>query len=122
MAEAAAGTGGGRVNNRIKHQPPTRELLSQLWADDRWTVRAIASRFRVSETTVGGWAKRFGLGFKRNTRPVFAKKRKREYFNDSMKEEKDGPLPGDPTPEEITELAAYVIARRIMSKRVVDHD
>jgi hypothetical protein len=100
--------------SRVRIQPPTREHLEQLWLSPEWTVRMIAARFHVSETLVALWAKTFGFRHKRNTCPMFVTRRKAEHFNDSTAAVQDGPMWGDPTTEEISELAAYCRARRVM--------
>jgi hypothetical protein len=101
--------------SRVRIQPPTREHLEQLWLSPEWTVRMIAARFHVSETLVAVWAKAFGFRHKRNTCPMFVTKRKAEHFNDTLNEDTDGPLLGDPTPDQITELKAYLKAAHIMA-------
>lgn len=94
---------------------PTRDHLERLWHDPDWSIRNIARLFKVSETLVSGWAKRYGFPYKTWRRPVVCVQRPKEYFDNSIEPVLDGPLPGDPTPEQIAEMTAYCRARRVMA-------
>ena len=96
---------------------PSREAFTAAYLDHTVTVNELCLRYRVSDTTVKHWARRFGLpprptgGWRGNVRaaPITLK----EYEN-HCEEVSDVPQWGDPTPAEIAELAAYCRARRVM--------
>lgn len=77
----------------------TKDEFTAMWTSSLSTLE-IASRCGRSESNVVQWAARFGLPPKATPE------------NDC-----EGPMPGDPTPEEIEELKAYANARRIIAKR-----
>lgn len=97
---------------------PTREEFAALWHDAGVTVVEICRRLRISDTTCAKWARRWGLrprtsgGFRPPSKapPIILK-----HGEDHCREVLDGPGPGDPTPEEIRELAAYCRARRVVA-------
>ena len=96
---------------------PSREAFTEAYLDRSISVSELCLRYRVSDTTVKHWARRFGLaprptgGYRTpsNAPKIILK----EHENHCV-EQHDGPLWGDPTPEQIAELAAYCRARRIV--------
>ena len=96
---------------------PSRDAFTLAYLDRSVTINELCLRYRVSDTTVKHWARRFGLpprptgGWRNNVTaaPIVLK----EYDN-HCREVVDVPLWGDPTREEIAELSAYCRARRIM--------
>ncbi len=82
----------------------------------------IALRFRVSDTTVKSWARRFNLpprktGGWRGNKPAPRIVLKAE--ENHCEPVNDGPAWGDPTPEQIAELAAYCRARNILTMQTM---
>jgi hypothetical protein len=97
---------------------PSREAFSAAYMNMSLTVEDIALRFRVSDTTIKSWANRFNLpprkkGGWRGNKPAPRIVLKRE--DDHCEPMNDGPMPGDRTPEEIAELAAYCRARSLLA-------
>ena len=96
---------------------PSREAFTEAYLDRSVSVNELCLRYRVSDTTVKHWARRFGLaprptgGYRTpsNAPKIILK----EHENHCI-EQHDGPQLGDPTPEQIAELAAYCRARRIV--------
>lgn len=84
-----------RVVSHEERLPMIREEFVRLWNDSQVTCGNIANRFGVHVGTVRGWAQTLRLGNKAFFAP-----------------DRSGPLPGDPTPEEIAERAAECRARR----------
>lgn len=77
-----------------------RDEFVRMWRDPSLSKRDVGRRFGVAKATTAKWARVLGLGEKACSEP-----------------DRSGIPPGDPTPEEIEELAAYAIARRIMEHR-----
>ncbi len=96
---------------------PSREAFCAAYLDRSVSVNELCLRYRVSDTTIKKWARRFGLA----PRPTGGYRTPSNAPRIILKAEEnhcepvnDGPLWGDPTPEQIAELAAYCRARRIM--------
>jgi hypothetical protein len=97
---------------------PSREAFSAAYMNLSLTVDDIAIRFRVSDTTIKNWARRFNLpprttGGWRGGKPAPRIVLKQE--ENHCIEQRDGPLWGEPTVDEIAELAAYVRARNLLA-------
>jgi transposase-like protein len=97
---------------------PSREQFAAAYMNSSLTVEEIALRFRVSDTTIKFWARRFNLpprktGGWRGNRPAPRIVLKKE--DNHCDPVNDGPMPGDITPEQIAELAAYCRARHLLS-------
>ncbi len=96
---------------------PSREQFASLYLDRELTIDTIARMLRISSATCQLWAKRFNLGQRttggwrgrRKAPPIVLK-----HEDNHCEPVNDGPAWGDPTPEQIAELAAYCRARRIM--------
>ena len=104
---------------------PSREVFAAAYMNLTMTVDDIALRFRVSDTTVKSWARRFNLpprksGGWRGNRPAprIVLKEDENHCNPVN----DGPGPDDRTPEEIAELAAYVRARNLIAMQTLEDD
>ncbi len=96
---------------------PSREQFAAAFLDPTLTVNEVCRRFQISDTTCGHWARRFGLAPRKTGgyRPASVAPRIVLKAEDNHCEHvNDGPAWGDPTPEQIAELAAYCRARRIM--------
>ena len=111
--ELQTDAGGERVTTR-----PSREAFAAAYQNLSLTVDDIALRFRVSDTTVKNWARRFNLpprttGGWRGGKPAPRIVLKQE--ENHCIEQHDGPLWGEPTVDEIAELAAYVRARNLLA-------
>lgn len=86
------------LRRQITHDerlPLIREEFVRLWNDEFVTCAEMGARFRVHLDTIRVWARKLKL----SSKPFFIPDR-------------SGPLPGDPTPEEIAERAAECRARR----------
>ena len=100
---------------------PSREAFTAAYLDRSISVNELCLRYRVSDTTVKHWARRFGLaprptgGYRT---PGNAPRIMLKADDNHCVEQHDGPMWGDPTREEIAELAAYCRARRIMEGHV----
>lgn len=81
---------------------PTREELDRVWRSPDWTVRAIARRWRLGEDAIKGMASRWNLG----ERP---KIHSHHYGKKGQR-----PRP-EPTIDDLLDLRAYVLARRIVA-------
>lgn len=100
---------------------PSREQFAAAYLDRSITVNELCLLFRVSDTTIKHWARRFGLtprptgGWRGLVKapPIVLK-----HEENHCEPLNDGPMFGDPTPEEIAELTAYCRARRIMEGHV----
>ena len=96
---------------------PSREAFTAAYLDRSVSVNELCLRYRVSDTTVKHWARRFGLaprptgGYRT---PGNAPKIVLKADDNHCVEQHDGPMWGDPTPEQIAELAAYCRARRVV--------
>lgn len=88
-----------RNQTHAQRLPAIKDEFTRLWLDASVSRRDIGRRFGVHEETTSKWAKVFGLGDKVHDEPDWSE-----------------PQPGDPTEEEILELAAYLRARRTMMK------
>lgn len=104
---------------------PSREAFAAAYTNLTMTVDDVALRFRVSDTTVKSWARRFNLpprktGGWRGNRPAprIVLKEDENHCNPVN----DGPGPDDRTPEEIAELAAYVRARNLIAMQTLEDD
>jgi hypothetical protein len=100
---------------------PSREQFAAMYLDSDMTIDAICRTLRISDTTCKHWARRFGLeprstgGWRGLVKaPPIVLKAEENHCNPVN----DGPMFGDPTPEEIAELSAYCRARRIMEGHV----
>jgi hypothetical protein len=96
---------------------PSRDAFTAAYLDRLVTINELCLRYRVSDTTVKHWARRFGLpprptGGWRGNAPAAPLTLK--AYDNHCREVVDVPQWGDPTREEIAELAAYCRARRIM--------
>ena len=101
---------------------PSREQFTAAYLNLSLTVDDIALRFRVSDTTVKSWARRFNLpprktGGWRGNKPAPRIVLKAE--ENHCEPVNDGPAWGDPTPEQIAELAAYCRARNILTMQTM---
>jgi transposase-like protein len=100
---------------------PNREQFAAAYLDRSVSVNELCLRYRVSDTTVKHWARRFGLaprpagGYRPPSKAPQIVLKAHENHCDPVDDE---PQWGDPTPEEISELAAYCRARRIMNGHV----
>ena len=100
---------------------PSREVFAAAYLDRNVKIQELCLRYRVSDTTIKQWARRFGLaprpagGYRT---PSNAPKIVLKEHENHCVEQHDGPLWGDPTPEQIAELAAYCRARRIVEGHV----
>ena len=117
LAAAAAGAGGRRVTTR-----PSREQFTAAYLNLSLTVDDIALRFRVSDTTVKSWARRFNLpprktgGWRENKpAPRIVLKAEENHCNPVD----DGPGPDDPPPWLIVEKAAYIRAFNLMTMQTM---
>ena len=104
---------------------PSREQFAAAYMNLSLTVDDIALRFRVSDTTVKSWAKRFDLpprktGGYRGERvaPRIALKAEDNHCNPVD----DGPGPDDPDPELIADKAAYIRARNLLAMQTLQDD
>lgn len=100
---------------------PSYSEFAAAYLDRSISVNELCLRYRVSDTTVKHWARRFGLA----PRPTGGYRSPSNAPKIILKAEEnhcepvdDGPQWGDPTPEQIAELAAYCRARRIMCGQV----
>jgi len=108
-----ADAGGERVTTR-----PSREQFAALYLDADLTIDTISRMLRISSATCQLWAKRFDLGLRSTggwrgnvkAPPIILK-----HEDNHCRDQHDGPMWGDPTPEQIAELAAYCRARRVMA-------
>lgn len=82
--------------------PPIADEFKRLWMDRGTTTKAMARRFNVHRNTISDWAKVLCLP------PKPLQLANVQYV--------EGPLPGDPSPEEIAERAAECRARRELAK------
>lgn len=81
---------------------PTRDDLARVWKSPEWTIRSIARRWHLGEDAIKGMARRWCLG----ERPKLA------AHHHGTK----GRRPtSEPTIDDILDLRAYVLARRIMA-------
>ena len=101
---------------------PSREQFTAAYLNLSLTVDDIALRFRVSDTTIKSWARRFNLpprktGGWRGNKPAPRIVLKAE--ENHCEPVNDGPAWGDPTPEQIVELAAYCRARNILTMQTM---
>jgi transposase-like protein len=78
------------------------EKFRALWNDASLPRAEVARRMGISRHVARHYARHLGL--------------LDSHDDDGGVEQEDGPGPGDPTPEEIAELAAYHRARRLMQK------
>lgn len=104
---------------------PSREQFTAAYLNLSLTVDDIALRFRVSDTTVKSWARRFNLpprktGGWRGNKPAPRIVLKAE--ENHCEPVNDGPGWGDPTPEQIAELAAYCRARNILTMQTMQDE
>ncbi len=104
---------------------PSREQFAAAYLNLSLTVDDIALRFRVSDTTVKSWARRFNLpprttGGWRGNKPAPRIVLKAE--DNHCEPVNDGPAWGDPTPEQIAELAAYCRARNILTMQTMQDE
>lgn len=76
----------------------------RMWFDRNVTCRVMGLRLGVHRSTISVWARTLGLPAK----PL--------PFASAQFVYEEGPLPGDPTPEEIAERAAECRARRELAK------
>ena len=104
---------------------PSREQFTAAYLNLSLTVDDIALRFRVSDTTIKSWARRFDLpprktgGWRGNKpAPRIVLKAEENHCNPVD----DGPAWGDPTPEQIAELAAYCRARNILTMQTMQDE
>lgn len=101
----------------------SREEFALLWNDRTVRVASLCSRFDVTAKTLRQWAKRFGLpprqlgGYRAPSTPEPLYLSKAE---DHCNEVFDGPGLGDPTPEEIRELGAYIQARNLLARQTLE--
>lgn len=104
---------------------PSREQFAAAYLNLSLTVDDIALRFRVSDTTIKSWARRFNLpprktGGWRGNKPAPRIVLKAE--ENHCEPVNDGPAWGDPTPEQIVELAAYCRARNILTMQTMQDE
>lgn len=85
-----------------KRPLPTRDELARVWRSPEWTIRSIARRWHLGETAVKNMARRMNLGPRPElpTHHHGAKGRR---------------CKSEPTIEDILDLRAYVLARRIVA-------
>jgi hypothetical protein len=76
-------------------------MFESLWGDPHYSLSDIGKTFGISVKLVGKWARLFLLPPKKIAEDAF-----------------EGPHPGDPTPEQIEELGAYLRAHRIIAQKV----
>ena len=104
---------------------PSREAFTAAYLDRSISVNELCLRYRVSDTTVKHWARRFGLaprptgGYRT---PGNAPKIVIKAEDNHCEPVEDGPQWGDPTPEEIAELAAYWRARNVLAMQTMEDD
>jgi len=102
---------------------PSREAFSAAYLDRNVKIQDLCLRYRVSDTTVKAWARRFGLaprpagGFRT---PSNAPRIVLKAEENHCEPVDDGPEWGDPTPEEIAELAAYWRARNVLAMQTME--
>jgi len=94
-----------------------RDHLARLWVSPGCTIRSIARRLHVSEERLKRTATALGLG----ERPAMRKTAAPRAPRTTKARDKYGPLPGDPTPDQMNELLAYCLARRLMSGHDLPH-
>lgn len=94
-----------------------REHLSRLWVSPDCTLRSIARRLHVSEERLKRTAAAIGLG----DRPAMRKTAAPRTPRPAKARDKHGPLPGDPTPDQMGELLAYCLARRLLAGHDLPH-
>ncbi len=104
---------------------PSREQFAAAYMNLSLTVDDIALRFRVSDTTVKSWARRFNLppratgGYRgRRVAPRIVLKAEENHCEPVD----DGPQWGDPTPDQIVELSAYCRARNLLAMQTMQDD
>lgn len=76
---------------------PIKAEFEAMWRDPTMTKEDVAARFGIGRTTVLRWARALRLPLKAYSPPDWS-----------------GPVPGDPTEEEIKELGAYLRASRVI--------
>lgn len=84
---------------RADRLPAIKDEFASMWTDPDVSRAEIGVRFGISDKTASKWAASFGLPHKAVSEPDW-----------------NGPQPGDPTEDEILELAAYLRARRTMTR------
>ena len=100
---------------------PSREAFTEAYLDRSVSVNELCLRYRVSHKTVKHWARRSGLALRPTggyRTPGNAPRIILKDHENHCVEQHDGPLWGDPTPDEIVELSAYCRARRIVEGHV----
>jgi transposase-like protein len=102
---------------------PSREAFSAAYLDRNVKVQELCLQYQVSDTTIKAWARRFGLA----PRPAGGYRTPSNAPRIILKAEEnhcepvnDGPELGDPTPEEIAELAAYWRARNVLAMQTME--
>ena len=102
---------------------PSREAFTAAYRNQNLTVEDIALRFRVSETTVNDWARRFNLsarqsgGYRASSRAPRIVLKSEENHCEPVD---DGPGPEDPPPWLIAEKAAYLRAFNLMTMQTLE--
>ena len=104
---------------------PSREVFAAAYLDRNVKIQELCLRYRVSDTTIKQWARRFGLaprpagGYRT---PTNAPRIILKAEEDHCEPVDDGPQLGDPRPEEIAELAAYCRARNVLAMQTLEDD
>ena len=104
---------------------PSREAFTAAYLDRSISVNELCLRYRVSDTTVKHWARRFGLaprptgGYRTpGNAPKIVLKAEENHCNPV----EDGPGPDDPPPWLITERAAYIRAYNLMTMQTLEDE
>ena len=85
------------------------EEFRRLWLESEIPIATLAKDFGCSKSVIVRWADKLGLGA-RIVPPNYVPPREVVQF-----EEEAGPLPGDPTPEQIADICAYLRAARVIA-------
>ena len=104
---------------------PSREQFTAAYLDPTLTVMEVCRRFAISDTTCSHWARRFGLAPRKTGgyRPASVAPRIVLKAEENHCEPvNDGPAWGDPTPEQIAELAASCRARNILTMQTMQDE
>lgn len=104
---------------------PSREAFTAAYLDRSISVNELCLRYRVSDTTVKHWARRFGLaprptgGYRTpGNAPRIVIKAEDNHCNPV----EDGPGPDDPPPDLIAEKAAYIRAYNLMTMQTLEDE
>ena len=104
---------------------PSREAFTKAYLDRSISVSELCLRYRVSDTTIKYWARRFGLaprptgGYRTpSNAPRIVLKAEDNHCNPV----EDGPGPDDPPPWLITERAAYIRAYNLMTMQTLEDE